>query len=414
MTDVATTVSRLAKEEGGRLVALLAHRFGDLDLADDSVQDALVEALGWSVIPDQPVAWLHTVARNRAVDRIRRTAARSRRETDAARQQAVLDGPVLNGSGEEEPRMIVEHSDVGDEHLRLVLLCCHPALDRDAQVALTLRLVGGLSTAEIAAAFLTSEATLAQRIVRAKRKIRDARIPLTIPAQLAERVDAVLRVLYLIFNEGYLSRGGADGPRGELVEDAIRLTIQLRELLPHDAEVGGLLALELYTRARADSRFEGGELVLLEEQDRPRWDLELIEQANGVLAEAMTRGQPGPFQLQAVIAQLHANARTAADTDWPAIASAYGVLEAMTGSPVVALNRAVAVGMADGPRAGLVLLDAVTGLERYHLYWAVRGELLLRAGDRDAALPALLQARELAENPAEQRHLDKRIARIRS
>jgi RNA polymerase sigma-70 factor (ECF subfamily) len=408
MTDVATTVSRLAKEEGGRLVALLAHRFGDLGLADESVQDALVEALGWSVIPDQPVAWLHTVARNRAIDRIRRTAARSRRETDAARQQA-----GLNGTGAEEPRMIVEHSDVGDEHLRLVLLCCHPALDRDAQVALTLRLVGGLSTAEIAAAFLTSEATLAQRIVRAKRKIRDARIPLTIPAQLAERVDAVLRVLYLIFNEGYLSRGAADGARGELVEDAIRLTIQLRELLPDDAEVGGLLALELYTRARADARFDGGELVLLEEQDRTRWDLELIEQANGVLAHAMTRGRPGPFQLQAIIAQLHANARTAADTDWPAIASAYGVLEAMTRSSIVSLNRAVAVGMADGPRAGLVLLDAITGLEGYHLYWAVRGELLFRAGGQDAALPALLRARELAENPAEQRHLDKRIARVR-
>jgi RNA polymerase sigma-70 factor (ECF subfamily) len=219
-------------------------------------------------------------------------------------------------------------------------------------------------------------------------------------------------VLYLIFNEGYLSRGGADGDRGDLVEDAIRLTIQLRELLPADAEVGGLLALELYTRARADSRFDGGELVLLDEQDRTTWDLELIEQANGVLAHAMTRGRPGPFQLQAIIAQFHANARTAADTDWPAIAAAYGVLEAMTGSPVVALNHAVAVGMADGPRAGIIKLDAVTGLERYHLYWAVRGELLLRAGDPDAALPALRHARELAQNPAEQRHLDKRIKRI--
>ncbi|MBH0109532.1 sigma-70 family RNA polymerase sigma factor [Salinibacterium sp. NG22] len=420
MPDNSEAVTRLAREESGHVLALLTHRFG-LDVADDAVQDALVEALNWAVVPDNPAAWLYTVARNRAVDRVRREAAAARRLAraapdlvQAAERNGVSGGHGgLGGNQEEVPEMIDDAHYSGDEHLRLLLLCCHPALSRDTQVALTLRLVGGLSTAEIAAAFLLPEQTLAQRIVRAKRKIRDAGIPLSIPEDLTSRVDALLTVVYLIFNEGYLSRGSAAGARIDLVEEAIRLTITARELLPGNPEVEGLLALELYARARHDTRFRGDELILLEHQDRTRWDGELIEQANGLLGGALSRLQPGPFQTQAVIARHHATARTAADTDWPAIASAYAVLLAMTGgSPVVALNRAVALSMADGPDAGLRLLAEITGLENYHLYWATRAELLLRAGDADAAAIAFARARELATNTAEQQHLDRRIAQL--
>jgi RNA polymerase sigma-70 factor (ECF subfamily) len=398
-------VTRLAREEGGHVLALLAHRFGDLDLADEAVQDALLAAASWEAVPANPAGWLYTVAHNRAVDRLRRAAA-ERRRLQAASYLITLPE-------EEEPEMIIERSDVGDEHLRLVLLCCHPALDRDAQVALTLRLVGGLTTPEIAAAYLVPEATLAQRIVRAKRKIRDAGIPLSIPTSLSERVEAVLTVLYLIYNEGYLSRSSA-GARVDLVDESIRLTSALASLLPTNAEVLGLLALELYGRARTSSRFVGDELVLLEAQDRTTWDFAGIVQANQVLASALALEVPGAFQLQAWIASQHANARTAADTDWPAIASAYAQLLELAPSPVVALNRAVAVAMADGAPAGLALLDSVTGLDDYHLYWAARGELLAKAGDPDAAAAALRRARALAANPAEQRHLDRRIAAVSS
>jgi RNA polymerase sigma-70 factor (ECF subfamily) len=271
--------------------------------------------------------------------------------------------------------------------------------------------VGGLTTPEIAAAFLVPEATLAQRIVRAKRKIRDAGIPLSIPASLDERIGAVLTVLYLVYNEGYLSRS-SEGARVDLVDEAIRLTSALASLVPGNAEVLGMLALELYGRARTSSRFVRDELVLLEDQDRTTWDSAGIERANSALTAALALEVPGPFQLQAWIASHHANARTAADTDWSAIASAYLQLLAMTPSPVVALNHAVAVAMADGPPAGLALLDAVTGLDEYHLYWAARGELLARSGDPDAAAPAFRRARALATNPAEQRHLDRRIAAL--
>ncbi|GAA1216967.1 RNA polymerase sigma factor [Rhodoglobus aureus] len=407
MFDISEAVTRLAREESAHVLALLAHRFG-LDVADDAVQDALVEALNWATIPDIPAAWLYTVARNRAVDRVRRDAAAARRLARAAPDLLPYD---LDDE-EVTPDMIDDAAYSSDEHLRLLLLCCHPALNRDTQVALTLRLVGGLTTAEIAAAFLVPEQTLAQRVVRAKRKIRDAGIPLTIPADLSLRVDALLTVLYLIFNEGYLSRGSVSGARVDLVEEAIRLTITARELLPNNPEVEGLLALELYARARHDTRFNGDELVLLDQQDRTRWDGELIEQANGLLHSALARLRPGPFQTQAVIARHHATARTAADTDWPAIASAYSMLLVMTGSPVVALNRAVAVSMADGPDVGLRLLDDVTGLDEYHLYWATKAELLVSSGDVDAAAPAFARARELATNGAEKQHLDRRIAEL--
>jgi RNA polymerase sigma-70 factor (ECF subfamily) len=409
--DIPDAVTRLAREESGHVLALLASRFG-LDAADDAVQDALVEALNWPAVPDNPAAWLYTVARNRAIDRIRRDAVTRRRALDTGADLAVLHPSTLDPyDTEEEDDMIVDHSEVGDEQLRLMLLCCHPALSRDAQVALTLRLVGGLTTDEIAAAFLLPEATLAQRIVRAKRKIRDAGIPLSVPVALDERIDALLGVLYLVFNEGYLSRGGAaGGARVDLMEESIRLSIRLMGLLPGNPEVEGLVALQLYVRARTDARFAGGELVLLEQQDRSLWDLELIGQADAVLAAAMSRGNPGPYQLQAVIAGCHSNARTASDTDWPAIATIYARLLETTPSPVVALNHAVAVAMADGAPAGLRLLDDLRGLDEYHLYWAARGELLVRAGRREEAADALRRALALAVNPAERRHLERRLA----
>ncbi len=308
----------------------------------------------------------------------------------------------------------MDDSEVGDESLRLLLLCCHPALDPDAQVALTLRLAGGLTTAEIAAAYLVPEATLAQRIVRAKRKIRLAGIPLSIPAQLDDRVDALLRVLLLVFNESYLARASDQLVRVDLAEESIRLTRRTLALLPDNAEVEGLLALELFHHSRATTRGDAlGELVLLEEQDRRAWDLDLVGEGNTVLARAMSRMRPGVFQVQALIASHHANARSAADTDWSAIAGLYTQLLAMTGSPVVALNRAVAFAMADGPDAGLTLLASTEGLDAYHLYHAARGELLARSGRADDAITALARARELTANAAEQRHLDRRIADVR-
>jgi RNA polymerase sigma-70 factor, ECF subfamily len=408
--DVAAALTAVAREESGRVVALLAHRFGSLDLADDAVQDALEKAAStWQTegIPANPGGWLHTVARRNAIDRLRRIESANRRTTAAARE--LTAEPEGGKAGE---HMIEERADVGDEHLRLVLLCCHPALDRSTQVALTLRLVGGLTTPEIASAFLVPEATLAQRIVRAKRKIQDAGIPLSIPEQITDRIDAVLHTLYLIFNEGYLSRSNQPGvTRIDLADEAIRLTSVLDTLIPETAEVEGLLALELFNRSRMDARIDSvGELVLLEDQDRTAWDLATIERGNAVLAAAMARMQPGAYQLQAIVAAHHANARTAADTDWPTIASLYRQLCGMTASPVVALNHAVAVAMADGPQAGLALLDQLQGLEEYHLYHAARGELLYRSGNRAGVSDAFQTALSLTENPAEQRHLARRVS----
>ena len=401
-------ITRLAREESGRVLALLAVRFG-VDVADDAVQEALIEAVNWTVVPDSPAAWLYTVARNRAIDGIRRAAAAARRERSIAATLAVTELPSY-ALDEEEAELIVDSDRIGDERLRLMLLCCHPALAVETQVALTLRLVGGLTTAEVAAGFLLPEATLAQRIVRAKRKIRDAGIPLTIPSCLDERVDTLRGVLYLIFNEGYLARAGGSGARIDLMAEATRLTAMLLREHPSDPETEGLLALELFTQARNDARFDAGELVPLPDQDRSRWDLALIEHGNRVLRAAIGRRHPGRYQLQAAIAGCHANAREAADTDWPMIVSLYRRLLTMSGSPVVAVNLAVAVAMADGPRAGLRALEEVVGLRDYHLYWSTRGELLLRSGDAAAAAESLRRARKLAVNPTEQRHLDRRIA----
>jgi RNA polymerase sigma-70 factor (ECF subfamily) len=402
-SEIADAVTRLAREESGRVLALLARRFRTLDAADDAVQDALVRALtAWQTgIPDNPAAWLYTVARNSLIDQVRRD--------ESSRKQLRAAAPELVAPPEEEPDMIMDDSSLGDERLRLLLLCCHPALDRDTQVALTLRLAGGLSAAEVAAAYLLPEATLTQRIVRAKRKIREAGMPLSIPANLDDRVGSLLRVLYLIFNEGYLSRGAGHITRVDLITEAIRLTRQVVDELPSSAEAEGLLALELYHHARLTSRVDGlGELVLLDRQDRSTWNLEEISEANHRLRSAMARLTPGPYQVQAIIAGHHANARTADDTDWSAIAELYGQLGRMAPNPVVELNRAVAIAMADGPLAGLAVLDRLGGLEEYHLYHATRGELLARAGR--PARASFERARELTTNEAERRHLARRAA----
>jgi len=413
---VDAALTRLAREDGRRVLALLAARFGDVDLADDCVQDALVQAVEtWRAdgIPNNPAGWLYSVAHNRGIDRLRRAASADRRLRAAAPD---LTRPPEDP--EEVPiveELIVEHGSVGDEQLRLMLLCCHPALDQDTQVALTLRLLGGLTTTEIAAAFLLPESTLAQRIVRAKRKIREARIPLSIPADLDSRVDALLTVLYLVFNEGYLARGESpDAVRVSLADEAVRLTTVAGSLLPDNAEVSGLLALELYHRARLSTRLDGaGDIVQLADQDRSRWDGAMIEEANGILKGVLGRAPAGSFQLQALIASQHANAATPGDTDWTLIADLYVRLLEVAPSPVVALNHAVAVAMADGPRAGLALLEGLAApLASYHLFHASQGELLARAGDRDAARASFVTARSLAVNPAEQRHLDRRIAGV--
>jgi RNA polymerase sigma-70 factor (ECF subfamily) len=411
--EVAAAVATLARQESGRVVAALAGQFRSLDLADEAVQDGLEEAVRtWPVrgVPDNPGGWLLTVSRRKAIDRLRRTDS-ARRRTLAAAPDLLLSEP----DQEEVAPMALDHAGIRDDQLRLILLCCHPALDPAAQTALILRLVGGLTTAEIAAAYLVPEATLAQRIVRAKRKISAAKIPLTIPAALHDRVSTVLRVLYLIFNEGYLSHSStAPAVRQDLVDEAIRLTAMIIDLVPDDGEAKGLLALELFNRARLAGRVDhDGGLVLLEDQDRTRWDLREIATANRVLSDAVTTSGVGPFRLQAMIAGTHANARTAADTDWSVIASLYALLAALDPSPVVALNHAVAVAMADGPNVGLSRLELITGLDRYHLFHAARGELLLRAGEREQAVAAFARARQLTQQPSEQRHLDRRLTAAR-
>ena len=438
MTDpdartVDAALVHLAREDGPRVRAVLARRFGDLDLAEDAVQEGLVEATGsWPAagVPDNPAAWLMTVARRQALDALRRNESQHRRLRRAGVEAARLgEGPLADDLGTElgpdlgaDPGAVgdggptwLPDDRVADERLRLMLLCCHPALDRDSQVALVLRLVAGLTTPQIAAGFVVPEATLAQRLVRAKRKIRAARIPMSLPADLGERLDVVLAVLYLVFNEGYLARTGEQDElqRPDLCLEAVRLTRLLEGLVPGRAEVAGLLALQLFHQARSSTRSDGaGELLLLDEQDRTAWDLAGIHAANAVLAEALGRMEPGPYQLQAVIAAHHANARTAADTDWPAIASAYAQLVAMTGSPVVRLNHAIAVAMADGPAAGLALMAGISGLDRYYLLPAARADLLARLGRRDEAAESYRLAVGLTRNPVERRFLVSRSNRL--
>lgn len=410
---VDAAVARLAREESGRILALLAARFDDVDLADDCIQDALVQAIKtWRVkgIPDNAAAWLYTVTRNRMVDQFRRRASDRRRL--AASAQDLLADESMDAAPDVPDSSAVLDDAAGDERLRLMLLCCHPALDVSAQTALTLRLVGGLTTGEVAAAFLIPESTLAQRIVRAKRKIRDARIPLALPACLDSRVDAILAVLYLIFNEGYLATGDkAQLVRIDLAEEAIRLTTVLCSLVDTNGEAHGLLALELFHRSRFAARVDDhGDLVTLEHQDRRRWDADMIRRAQDALSTAVARPGVGPYRVQALIAGIHARAASSADTDWTTIVDLYRILERMNPSPVVGLNRAIAVGMAFGPERGLADLDEIDGMAERHLWHAARAEMLVRLGRTEEARSVFATALRYVQNPAERRHLQRRLA----
>jgi RNA polymerase sigma-70 factor (ECF subfamily) len=394
-----------------RAVAVLCRWTGDVDLAEDAVQDAAEQALRtWprNGIPDHPDAWLITTARRRAIDRLRRDRRRAERTELLARLEA-LDRQASLDQG---------HHAAGDDQLTLILMCCHPALGVDAQVALTLRAVGGLAPAEIARAFLIPERTLQQRLVRAKRKIAAAGIPFRLPPddQLPDRVGAVCAVVYLIFNEGYDATRGDRLLRVDLAAEAIRLGRLLSELVPDDPEVGGLLGLLVLHHARADARVDShGDLVPLEEQDRGRWDTAMIGEGLGLLDRALRRRRPGPYQLQAAIAAQHALAARAADTDWLQIAALYAELLRLRPSPTYELNRAVAVAMAYGPDAGLALLDrleATGALAGYHLVAATRADLERRAGRPTLAATAYRRALELATNQVERRYLRRRLDEV--
>ena len=409
--DRAAIDARLAevlREERSRLVGALVRILRDWDAAEELVQDAAVAALehwGAGGIPANPGAWLMTTARRRAVDRLRRAARYRERMAQLTAAASEMDRPTPTGGA------------MGaDDRLSLLFTCCHPALSREAQVALTLRTIGGLETAAVARAFLVPEATIAQRLVRAKRKIRDARIPYRVPAaaELPARLGEVLAVLYLVFNEGYLASSGAAADRRELARDAEWLTSLVARLMPDEPEVLGLLALMRLHLARSDARFGAdGSLVLLPDQDRSRWDRDAIDGAIVLLARAERMNLPGPYQLQAAILATHAAAPSWADTPWRAVVALYDALHRLQPTPVVALNRALALAELDGPGAALDAIEPLADrLNDYHLYHAARGELLRRAGDVQAARAANRRALELTDNPAERRLLEERLAGV--
>jgi RNA polymerase sigma-70 factor (ECF subfamily) len=394
--------------EYGRILATLIRLVGDFDLAEDALQEAFALAVGqWPArgAPENAVAWIVSTARHKAIDRIRRESFVLKRRDEIEHH---LRRSLEAGEDTAQP----------EDTLRLIFTCCHPSLAIEAQVALTLRTLCGLSTEEVARAFLLPVPTLAQRLVRAKTKIRDARIPYRVPEaeDYEERLDSVLAVVYLVFNEGYSASFGERLVRAELCDEAIRLGRMLVELLPASAEAKGLLALMLLQDARRDARVdENGDLVRLEDQDRSRWNAARIAEGVVLVEAALRARPPGSYGVQAAIAAVHAEARTAAATDWPQIAALYGVLLSLHPSPVVELNHAVAVAMADGPERGLVILDRLEArgaLPSYHLLPVARGELLLRVGRPQEAAAAYRRALDLATNETERRHLAKRLAEI--
>ncbi|GGO67264.1 RNA polymerase sigma factor [Nonomuraea cavernae] len=401
------SVEAVFREEHGRLLAALVRRFGDLDLAEEVTSDAIEAALTrWPVdgVPPKPGGWLMTTARRKAVDRLRRDQA-------FAARLAILQVEAERAA----PTVDVAQGDLPDERLQLFFTCAHPALPAEDRGALTLRCLAGLTTPEVARAYLVPQATMAKRIVRAKKKIREARIPFRVPGadELPERLPGVLQVVYSIFTEGYAASSGPRLQRLDLAEEAIRLGRILRRLMPAEREVAGLLGLMLLIHARRDARTgPDGELVLLDEQDRGRWDRTMIEEGRGLVPPALTGGLPGPYGVQAAIAALHNEAATLATTDWPQIVALYDVLLTLTPSPVVALNRAAAVAMRDGPEAGLALLDGLAdepALRGYAPYPTARADLLHRVGRLTEAAAAYREALGLAGAEPERAHLRRRL-----
>jgi RNA polymerase sigma-70 factor (ECF subfamily) len=411
---LARGIERIWRDESGRILASLVRQARDLDLAEDALQDAWERALArWprDGLPERPGAWLQAAAQNRLVDLLRR-----RRSRGAAGDAEALPDPgpapdlAVAGDG--------AHSGIGDDRLRLVFTCCHPALSQPAQVGLTLRTLGGLTTAEVARAFLEPEAAAAQRLVRAKRKIREARIPYEVPSreELPERLGAVLAVVYLVFNEGYLASQGEALVRQDLCAEAVRLARTVADLLPGEPEALGLLALVLLHDSRRAARAgPRGELVPLEEQDRSLWDRAQIDEGVAVLDRALALGRRGPYQLQAAVAALHATAPSPQATDWRQIALLYGVLRRLADSPAAALAEAAAVAMADGPEAGLSRIEALEAggtLAGYHLLPAARADLLRRLGRREEARAAYARALGLCRNAREREYLERRLSEV--